>query len=107
MPSSGCQKCALDRKSTRLNSSHTIISYAVFCLKKKTRFQAGPPARPSHTHSRRSTPRHTRAHCHKCGKSLGGNESGPDQGICLVLFFFIDPAPPEITPLSLPAALPI
>src|SRR5947208_7448543 len=26
-----------DRKSTRLNSSHQIISYAVFCLKKKTR----------------------------------------------------------------------
>src|SRR5260221_13249062 len=25
----------LDRKSTRLNSSHTVISYAVFCLKKK------------------------------------------------------------------------
>src|SRR5438132_4172480 len=25
-----------DRKSTRLNSSHTVISYAVFCLKKKT-----------------------------------------------------------------------
>src|SRR5258708_21633143 len=27
---------AADRKSTRLNSSHQIISYAVFCLKKKT-----------------------------------------------------------------------
>src|ERR1039457_1873753 len=27
----------LDRKSTRLNSSHLVISYAVFCLKKKTR----------------------------------------------------------------------
>src|SRR5207244_12295379 len=26
-----------DRKSTRLNSSHQIISYAVFCLKKKTK----------------------------------------------------------------------
>src|SRR5438132_3098542 len=26
----------LDRKSTRLNSSHTVISYAVFCLKKQT-----------------------------------------------------------------------
>src|SRR2546426_9157527 len=26
---------ALDRKSTRLNSSHLVISYAVFCLKKK------------------------------------------------------------------------
>src|SRR5947207_4007159 len=30
-----------DRKSTRLNSSHTVISYAVFCLKKK-----------KHTHNR-------------------------------------------------------
>src|SRR5256885_8265700 len=27
---------ATDRKSTRLNSSHLVISYAVFCLKKKT-----------------------------------------------------------------------
>src|SRR5256885_13238906 len=27
----------LDRKSTRLNSSHLVISYAVFCLKKKTK----------------------------------------------------------------------
>src|SRR2546429_4581168 len=27
--------CAADRKSTRLNSSHGYISYAVFCLKKK------------------------------------------------------------------------
>src|SRR5699024_12542615 len=30
-------RCDLDRKSTRLNSSHVSISYAVFCLKKKTR----------------------------------------------------------------------
>src|SRR3954467_16005729 len=29
-----CAVVAQDRKSTRLNSSHTIISYAVFCLKK-------------------------------------------------------------------------
>src|SRR2546430_10406409 len=29
------RSCALDRKSTRLNSSHSQISYAVFCLKKK------------------------------------------------------------------------
>src|SRR5260221_10898341 len=28
-----------DRKSTRLNSSHTVISYAVFCLKKKKKNQ--------------------------------------------------------------------
>src|SRR5207244_13150518 len=31
------QPFLLDRKSTRLNSSHQIISYAVFCLKKKRR----------------------------------------------------------------------
>src|SRR5258708_29589084 len=30
-----CRTSVLDRKSTRLNSSHQIISYAVFCLKKK------------------------------------------------------------------------
>src|SRR5438132_5476656 len=29
-----------DRKSTRLNSSHTVISYAVFCLKKKKKKDA-------------------------------------------------------------------
>src|SRR5688572_31238682 len=36
----------IDRKSTRLNSSHSQISYAVFCLKKKTTktfFRARPP----------------------------------------------------------------
>src|SRR3712207_6929885 len=32
---SGVRITALDRKSTRLNSSHANISYAVFCLKKK------------------------------------------------------------------------
>src|SRR2546430_8873449 len=37
-----------DRKSTRLNSSHSQISYAVFCLKKKTTDDtqdSGPPPR--------------------------------------------------------------
>src|SRR5256885_6664959 len=32
-----------DRKSTRLNSSHLVISYAVFCLKKKTTASAYAP----------------------------------------------------------------
>src|SRR2546426_5506955 len=31
-----------DRKSTRLNSSHLVISYAVFCLKKKTTTTGSP-----------------------------------------------------------------
>src|SRR5437870_9941615 len=38
-----------DRKSTRLNSSHVAISYAVFCLKKKT----PPRSRPSRSTGRR------------------------------------------------------
>src|SRR5258708_27316305 len=36
-----------DRKSTRLNSSHQIISYAVFCLKKKTTKQIVNMSLPS------------------------------------------------------------
>src|SRR5476649_735761 len=40
-----------DRKSTRLNSSHTVTSYAVFCLKKKNR--PAPPARPARSGRRR------------------------------------------------------
>src|SRR5438105_7333897 len=36
----GRQRCPEDRKSTRLNSSHEWISYAVFCLKKKKNITA-------------------------------------------------------------------
>src|SRR2546422_7583114 len=36
-----------DRKSTRLNSSHGYISYAVFCLKKKTEAHPGQPPVPN------------------------------------------------------------
>src|SRR2546429_10024129 len=41
----GCAAGALgvDRKSTRLNSSHGYISYAVFCLKKKQRRKSNSP----------------------------------------------------------------
>src|SRR3712207_8417467 len=37
---------AVDRKSTRLNSSHANLSYAVFCLKKKIRRHVTTPGRP-------------------------------------------------------------
>src|SRR2546430_7258758 len=39
----------LDRKSTRLNSSHSQISYAVFCLKKKSNNARQPTVRPDAT----------------------------------------------------------
>src|SRR2546428_2361088 len=42
----------LDRKSTRLNSSHDQISYAVFCLKKKKKSPVAPRI-PHHTCVRR------------------------------------------------------
>src|SRR2546428_9438117 len=45
-----------DRKSTRLNSSHDQISYAVFCLKKKKTIHRSP--RPSHRHDA-----HLQPHC--------------------------------------------
>src|SRR5436309_8512744 len=41
-----------DRKSTRLNSSHVKISYAVFCLKKKTTVSAITPPLPSSSPAR-------------------------------------------------------
>src|SRR5437879_9908539 len=37
VPIVGTVRIRLDRKSTRLNSSHRCISYAVFCLKKKSK----------------------------------------------------------------------
>src|SRR5437868_9736864 len=45
-----------DRKSTRLNSSHVSISYAVFCLKKKKKTYYITPARTQKTPQ--STPYH-------------------------------------------------
>src|SRR2546430_13681292 len=44
-------QAAIDRKSTRLNSSHSQISYAVFCLKKKknTNIQEDQQTIPQHT----------------------------------------------------------
>src|SRR5690606_40987043 len=44
-----------DRKSTRLNSSHVKISYAVFCLKKKTTHGKLTVARRTHKRRRRQT----------------------------------------------------
>src|SRR5258708_19943420 len=48
---------ALDRKSTRLNSSHQIISYAVFCLKKKkNKPQIQTQTKQAHTRHRSPSP---------------------------------------------------
>src|SRR3954467_14046450 len=101
------RRVLLDRKSTRLNSSHTIISYAVFCLKKKRlhsglagRGLRGRPGRPS----RLAGSARARAAVLVVRQSWWGIRS-PRVGI---LFFFLnDTAPPEISPFPLPAPLPI
>src|SRR5256885_6807679 len=48
-----------DRKSTRLNSSHLVISYAVFCLKKKINRMAETPDGTCHITGPRRTPNDT------------------------------------------------
>src|SRR2546427_9202790 len=45
-----------DRKSTRLNSSHSQISYAVFCLKKKKKDEREPGTRRTVARRRRRAP---------------------------------------------------
>src|SRR2546430_12972894 len=58
----GYHRCTADRKSTRLNSSHSQISYAVFCLKKKKHqgpYTAPTPSRKPH-HSAHSYARPSR-----------------------------------------------
>src|SRR3970040_2348040 len=92
-----------DRKSTRLNSSHRCISYAVFCLKKKSRkrvFLTSPCAR---TIPRTAAHHYTRVlYCPVTVWAL-------ERVTCTVLvtnssnfFFFNDTATTEIYTLSLP-----
>src|SRR5258708_25262765 len=55
----GEMECRRDRKSTRLNSSHQIISYAVFCLKKKKPQCTNAPSSSMHAEEPRP---HNRYH---------------------------------------------
>src|ERR1035438_10063718 len=96
---------SLDRKSTRLNSSHLGISYAVFCLKKKKGcfvLRGGPsPVAPRVVGARAGG----RASAVPHADTL--RAAPPPQHKLLFFFFLNDRATPEIYPLSLPDALPI
>src|SRR6202789_4470645 len=104
VPVDSVKELSEDRKSTRLNSSHYNISYAVFCLKKQretrnmtaaaetTEVKSGAARAPlfvGHAilHHMYFEPKHPRA--------------------TLYFFFFNDTPPTEIYPLSLQDALPI
>src|SRR3954465_15535507 len=78
----------LDRKSTRLNSSHTIISYAVFCLKKKkTKAPPHPPPRvrpPTPPPETSVAPRDARLH-----RGLGARTAAREVASRELFFFFL------------------
>src|SRR3954466_16076513 len=94
-----------DRKSTRLNSSHTIISYAVFCLKKKNT--------PSHPLSRTCYPpppprqHHTAARgARRAPRAAPTASPAPPWALARGWCFFLNrPAPPGISPPPPPPAL--
>src|ERR1017187_8884300 len=98
----------LDRKSTRLNSSHRCISYAVFCLKKTKK----RPDSMKHTflHGKHGTLAPSRPGL--------GRVSGPRRASigtlsvlcssrCFFFFFFKRPAPPQFPPFPPPRPLSI
>src|SRR5260364_391941 len=89
-----------DRKSTRLNSSHQIISYAVFCLKKKTNDSFKHRKKPP-TQAALEKP----LSAHPDAPSHSARFYGPDRSTSF--FLFNDTAPTEIYTLSLHDALPI
>src|SRR6266496_1386570 len=86
LPSCRRAPLALDRKSTRLNSSHVEISYAVFCLKKKKTATGDTNM--------------------IFGASVDVRFTG-QVWVTVVFFFFNDTATTEIYTLSLHDALPI
>src|SRR2546422_552389 len=88
-----------DRKSTRLNSSHGYISYAVFCLKKKKQKYTGS-CEPGRNVS-------TRTPCTFSCYALYFLVSHVFPRAGISFFFFNDTATTEIYPLSLHDALPI
>src|SRR5579863_841483 len=88
----------IDRKSTRLNSSHPSNSYAVFCLKKKNRRH-----RPALARQRRSPDRRVVSGRPAAFRVGVHGRARQDRRI----FFFNDPATTEIYTLSLHDALPI
>src|SRR5215218_1720394 len=91
-----------DRKSTRLNSSHTVISYAVFCLKKKKSVSEGKGLGREQEGETANEPqdRQFARDFYTLGKEI-------HEGHVHHFFFFNDTATTEIYTLSLHDALPI
>src|ERR1022692_4642457 len=87
-----------DRKSTRLNSSHLVISYAVFCLKKKKKSQAYNFDRNKHRMNP-SKQRITSSHRYvlPCCRYVPHFLSGVAVWLFLFFFFLMIRRPPRST----------
>src|SRR5476649_2642767 len=98
-PNARRDRARADRKSTRLNSSHTVISYAVFCLKKKNERDG----------MNRSLLKKKASGVPVIGTDTRGitDAVGRESGWFVLHFFFNDTATTEIYTLSLHDALPI
>src|SRR6202042_1847373 len=88
----------IDRKSTRLNSSHVEISYAVFCLKKKLDSLQSPILAGELVQAQR------RVGAGMVGVMAGRAVANP---ISVAQFFLNDTGTPEIYALSQPDVVPI
>src|SRR6202161_3633775 len=100
-------RCSRDRKSTRLNSSHHSISYAVFCLKKKktqhpllTTLEGGVAVCCELVRRACDSARHVARTWTKRSRRMHNHYA-------LFFFFLNDRGPPEFSPFPLPAPLPI
>src|ERR1039457_6598241 len=112
MPSEGSFACCAgtpgrspltDRKSTRLNSSHLVISYAVFCLKKNTR--SVPQALRERTRSAAARGTHLTAPA--VGSRAPRTRAPPCVSVVfwmIFFFFFLTRPPPPPPPLLPPPA---
>src|SRR5687768_9612168 len=96
-----------DRKSTRLNSSHGYISYAVFCLKKKKK--KNTPRTRHILHAKMRAARCVASTAAPCSQLASTSPLLPFPLRSLIshVFFFNDTATTEIYTLSLHDALPI
>src|SRR5450755_661968 len=110
MPRQSAMPCSViqDRKSTRLNSSHPSISYAVFCLKKKNiNVRRAPGAKENQVKRNPLLARRLQRDLLHRARLRHSFYECAEAHVYPLVFFFNDTATTEIYTLSLHDALPI
>src|SRR3954463_2746231 len=104
----GVQTCALrsEEHTSELQSHDNLVCRLLLEKKNGERTPTRCRRRPRRATARPGGPAGRRADWPGLAV-IAGPPGRPAQGLPLLFFFFSDPAPPEISPLSLPGALPI